>query len=97
MIRHTVSFRLRPELGAAGTERFFAAAQALSLITGVERFERLRQVSAKSAFTDSFSLEFADQDGYDAYNADPLHVAFLRDYWATSVAEAQELDFVPAD
>ena len=97
MIRHTVSFRLNPSLGAAGAERFFNAAQALSLITGVERFEHLRQVSTTSAFTDGFSMEFADRAAYDAYNEDPLHVTFVRDYWATSVADFQELDFVPVE
>jgi Stress responsive A/B Barrel Domain len=47
------------------------AALALATIPGVERFEQLRQVSPKSDFAFSFSMYFAGEDAYQAYNDHP--------------------------
>lgn len=91
-IRHTVAFRLTDP---AGERRFVADARsALTAIPGVRDFEVSRQVSAKSAFALQFSMVFADQEAYTAYNEHPDHVAFVADRWAGEVAEFEELDFV---
>lgn len=95
MIRHTVAFRLRHPSGSAEERSFLADAESLAGIPGVERFERLRQVSSKNAFAFGFSMEFADQAAYDAYDAHPVHVAFVRDRWAVEVEDFLELDYVP--
>jgi N-acetylmuramic acid 6-phosphate (MurNAc-6-P) etherase len=44
--------------------RILAAGQQLATIPGVEKFERLRQVGAKNAFTFGFSMEFADRKAF---------------------------------
>lgn len=90
-IQHTVSFSLRHPIGSTD---FLSAARALAGIPGVERFEQLRQVSEKSAFTFAFSMHFADDKAYAAYNAHPTHVAFVRDHWEPEVSDFLELDFV---
>ncbi|MBB4050531.1 uncharacterized protein YfiM (DUF2279 family) [Devosia subaequoris] len=94
MIRHTVSFALKHPAGSDAERAFLEAAMVLAAIPGVGRFERLRQVSAKSDFTFGFSMEFADQAAYDAYNAHPDHVAFVRDRWVPEVERFQELDYI---
>jgi len=93
MIRHTVSFTLKHARGSELESAFLEAAKVLADIPGVERFERLRQVSAKSDFEFGFSMEFADQAAYDAYNGHPDHVAFVRDRWVPEVERFQELDY----
>ena len=93
MIRHTVSFTLKHARGSDSESAFLEAAKVLADIPSVERFERLRQVSAKSDFDFGFSMEFADQAAYDAYNGHPDHVAFVRDRWVREVERFQELDY----
>jgi hypothetical protein len=94
MIRHTVVFRLRHAPGSAEERDFLDAAQRLARISGVERFERLRQVSAKNEYRFGLSMEFADQAAYSGYNDHPDHVAFVRDRWVTEVQAFLEIDYV---
>jgi hypothetical protein len=95
MIRHTVAFRLRHPSGSAEERSFLADAESLAAIPGVERFEQLRQVSSKNGFSYGFSMEFADQAAYEAYNVHSAHVAFVRDRWVPEVEDFLELDYVP--
>ena len=95
MILHTVTFSLRHPDGSAEEQAFLTAAEVLAKIPGVQRFEQRRQTSPKSDFAYGFSMEFADQAAYDAYNTHPDHVAFVADRWQSEVADFQELDFVP--
>ncbi len=94
MIRHTVVFRLKHAAGSAEEAAFLDAAQRLAEIPGVERFERLRQVSVKNDYHFGLSMEFADQRAYSAYNDHPVHVAFVRDRWVREVAAFMEIDYV---
>lgn len=94
MIRHTVVFRLKHEQGSAAEADFLASAMTLKTIPGVQAFERLRQVSPKNDYAFGFSMEFADQAAYDAYNTHPDHVAFVRGRWIPEVAAFMEIDYV---
>lgn len=40
-------------------------------------------------------MEFADQPAYDAYNAHPVHIAFVRERWVPEVADFLEIDYQP--
>jgi hypothetical protein len=93
-IRHTVSFTLRHDAGSPEESSFLAAAQALEAIDGVEAFELLRQVGAKSDFRFGISMEFADRAAYGRYNEHPQHVQFVSERWLTEVSDFLELDFV---
>jgi hypothetical protein len=97
MIRHTVVFRLKHPAGSPAEADFLSAARVLKEIPGVERFEQLRQSSPKNDFRFGFSMEFADQAAYDAYNSHPDHVAFVRDRWVPEVEAFLEIDYVPLD
>ena len=93
-IRHTVAFTLRHEPGSAEAESFLAdGTRILTGIPGVEGFECLRQVSAKNPHQYGFSMEFADQAGYSAYNDHPDHVAFVAERWVPEVSDFLEADF----
>ena len=96
-IQHTVAFRLRHPAGSAAEREFLATALSLADIPGVQDFQQLRQVSPKSDFTFFFTMRFADEAVYRAYNDHPTHVAFVRDRWQAEVTGFQELDFVALD
>jgi hypothetical protein len=94
MIRHTVVFKLKHPEGSVEEKKFLEDARVLESIPTVQKFERLRQVSAKNGFKFGFSMEFADQVAYDTYDKHPTHVAFVRDRWKAEVADFMEIDYV---
>jgi len=95
MIRHTVVFRLRHAPGSAAEADFLETARGLADIPGVEKFERLREVSPKNDYRFGFSMEFADRAAYAGYNDHPFHVAFVRDRWNPEVEAFLEIDYAP--
>jgi hypothetical protein len=95
MIRHTVVFRLKHPAGSSAERDFLAAAQALVSIPGVEKFELLRQVGKKCAYTFGISMEFADAEVYARYNDHPAHVRFVQERWLAEVADFLEIDYAP--
>ncbi len=95
-IQHTVVFRLIHEPGSPEETAFLADARTiLTGIPGVTRFAENRQVSPKSHLAWQFSMHFADQSAYEAYNAHPDHTDFVATRWVPEVTEFQEYDFVP--
>jgi hypothetical protein len=52
-------------------------------------------VGPKNSISFGFSMEFADQSAYDAYNSHPTHVAFVRDRWVSEVEDFLEVDYTP--
>ena len=95
MIQHTVVFRLTHDEGSAAEADFLDGARhTLTAIPGVENFVVNRQVSSKSGLRHQFSMEFADEAAYAAYDAHPDHVRFVAERWMPEVAEFQEYDFV---
>ena len=95
MIRHTVAFKLKHSSGSESEAAFLKAAQVLSSIPTVRNFEWLRQVSRKNKFEFGFSMEFASEQDYEAYNNHPEHVRFVETRWTLEVAEFLEIDYVP--
>lgn len=93
MIRHTVVFRLKHASGSREEEQFLDAAGELAAITGVHRFECLRQTSKKNGFTFGLSMEFSDQAAYLYYCDHPDHVRFVEDRWIPEVEEFLEIDY----
>ena len=95
MIRHTVIFRLVHDEGSAPEEEFLDNARAtLTAIPGVTGFAVNRQVSPKSDLRHQFSMDFADEAVYAAYNEHPDHVRFVAERWQNEVADFQEYDFI---
>jgi len=92
-IRHTVAFALSHDRGSDEERDFLAAAEQLAAIPGVEAFELLAEVSPKNAFRFGISMEFADQDAYESYNAHPDHVRFVEERWLPEVADFLEIDY----
>ena len=95
MIRHAAIFRLKHAEGSAEEAGFLAALAGLRVIPGVMGFEIAREVSPKNGFDFAVSMNFAGQADYDAYNAHPLHMAFVQGRWIPEVAEFMEHDTVP--
>ena len=92
-IRHTVSFTLRHPAGSPAEASFLSAAEELAAIDGVEAFELLRQVGAKSDFHFGISMEFANRAAYAGYNEHPDHLRFVAERWVPEVADFLELDY----
>ena len=96
MIRHTVAFTLKHAKGSPAEAKFLGdGKRILAPIPGVQKFEALRQVSPKNHYAFGFSMEFADQAAYDAYNDHPDHVAWVRDRWMNEVSDFLEIDYAP--
>jgi hypothetical protein len=94
-ILHTVVFRLVHEAGSPAEAEFLTTArETLTAIPGVTEFTVNRQVNPKSDLEWQFSMVFADQAAYDAYNIHPAHVAFTTTRWQSDVDAFQEYDFV---
>ena len=92
-IRHTVAFALVHPEGSAEERGFVEAAERLAGIPGVEAFELLAEVSPKNGYRFGISMEFADQQAYDRYNAHPDHIRFVQERWLSEVSEFLELDY----
>lgn len=93
LIRHTVVFRLHEPADSESAADFLTRARILADIPGVQKFEQLRQVSPKNDYDFGFSMEFADQAAYDAYNVHPDHVEFVAGHWVPRVADFLEIDY----
>ncbi|EFM09623.1 Stress responsive alpha-beta barrel domain protein [Paenibacillus curdlanolyticus YK9] len=94
-IIHSVIFNLKHALGSEEARRFLEDGQRiLRAIPVVEDFVVNLQTSPKNDYQYGFSMAFADQDAYDAYNAHPLHEAFVRERWETEVERFLEIDYV---
>jgi hypothetical protein len=65
----------------------------LAKIPGVQKFEKLRQVSPKNPYAFGFSMEFDDAAAYQGYNDHPEHVRFVKERWVPEVAEFMEIDY----
>lgn len=95
MIRHTVVFRLKHAPGSAEEKAFLDdGKRILNGIPGVEAFEAMRQVSPKNDYAFGFSMAFADQAAYDAYDSHPDHVGFVQNRWLKEVEDFLEIDYV---
>lgn len=94
MIRHSVIFTLAHPHGSPEEQAFLSDARiALEGIPGVEKFEQLRQVSKKNDYRFGFSMEFADQRAYDAYDRHPKHIDFVQNRWNREVEKFLEIDY----
>lgn len=96
VIQHTVSFALRHPAHSPEERAFLAdAAEALTSIPWVNDFRISEQVSPASAHRFQFSMVFADEAEYSAYNEHPTHISFVETRWVPEVVSFQELDLVP--
>ena len=96
-IQHTVVFRLAHAPGSTAEAEFLGTARAtLTGIPGVTEFVINRQVSPKSDLAWQFSMVFADEAAYAAYNDHPDHVTFVQQRWQVEVDDFSEFDFIEA-
>ena len=95
MIRHTVAFKLKHLPGSQAERDFLEAGQRLSAIPAVRNFECLRQVGTKNPYAFGFSMEFASQPDYQAYNDHPAHTHFVQTRWQAEVIDFIEIDYEP--
>jgi hypothetical protein len=83
MLIHSVFFWLRPDLTAAGRTHFRSEVQKLSSIKSIDRiYVGLPAEIAERAVTDrtfdvALTIVFKDGPAHDAYQVDPVHLAFV--------------------
>ncbi|GLX70242.1 Dabb family protein [Paenibacillus glycanilyticus] len=93
-IQHSVIFTLKHADGSELESKFLEDGKAiLSSIPVVQQFRVFRQVSPKNDYKFGFSMEFAGQAAYEAYNAHPLHAAFVAERWEKEVEAFLEIDY----
>jgi hypothetical protein len=97
MIRHSVILTLKSSLSPADKLQYFAAVDELKQIPGVQKFEVLKQTSAKNPFEYGISMEFENQEAYNLYAGYSLHTAFVEKYWAACVEDFLEIDYQKLD
>jgi heme-degrading monooxygenase HmoA len=93
MIRHSVILTLKSSLSPEDKTQYFDAVNELKQIPGVQKFEVLKQTSAKNPFEFGISMEFESQEAYDLYTNHSLHSAFVEKYWAACVEDFLEIDY----
>jgi heme-degrading monooxygenase HmoA len=93
MVRHTVIFTFKKGADSDSQKEFFIAAQKLSAIPGVKKFELLKQTSKKNKFDFGISMEFDDYSQYDQYNNHKDHLLFIQQYWLKDVDDFLETDY----
>jgi hypothetical protein len=97
-ILHSVIFSLKQEMGSDAERQFLEDGQRiLKSIPTVTNFQVYKQVSAKNEYDHGFSMEFASQADYEAYNEHPLHVQFVNERWLTEVEKFLEIDYTKSD
>ncbi|GAA5219411.1 Dabb family protein [Membranihabitans marinus] len=94
MIKHTVFFKLKHELGSVEEEAFLEKAKALSSISTIQSFELVKEISPKNNFNYGLVIQFEDQAGYDIYNQHPQHTQFVKEVWIPEVEEFLEIDYI---
>jgi hypothetical protein len=94
MIIHTVVFKIRHPKESAEEQEFLRDGTALGKLPMVQNFHCFRQVSIKNNFEFGFSMEFASQKEYDAYNQHPEHVRFVETRWKPEIEDFLEIDYV---
>jgi len=92
-MKHSVIFRLKYPKGSAEEKSFFEASAKLAALPGVKNFEMLKQVNKKNKYDYGISMEFADNELFEAYNNHPAHQQFIKDYWLRVVEEFLEIDY----
>lgn len=97
MIRHSVILTLYSSLSPSEKMQFFAAVAELKQISGVQKFEVLKQTSQKNPFQYGISMEFESQEAYELYTNHSLHSAFVDKYWAACVKDFLEIDYQKLD
>ncbi|MEW4369779.1 Dabb family protein [Paenibacillus kandeliae] len=94
-IKHMVTFSLHTGKDNEQADAFLnMSKQELTEIPGVQQFEVFRQTSGKNDHDYMFSMVFADQAAYDAYNQHPVHVKYVKERWEKEVRAFQEIDVV---
>lgn len=93
MIRHSVILKLKDTLSLQEKQAFFEAVDTLADIPNVQKFEVLNQISAKNKFEFGISMEFDNQEQYDIYSNNPVHVDFIQTFWIPNVEDFLEIDY----
>jgi hypothetical protein len=91
-LRHAGIFNFKATVSEAQKHEFFVALKALEEISGVEKMEVSRQTSSKNKFKFGFSMEFANNEIYQAYSIHPQHDAFVQDFFIPLVEDFMEID-----
>lgn len=94
MIIHSVIFTLKHDLNSEQAHTFLSDGKTLlSSIPSVKNFQVFKQTSVKNNYQYGFSMEFASQADYDAYNNHPTHEAFVNNRWNVEIEDFLEIDY----
>lgn len=93
-IRHAGLLKFKNTVTESEKLAFFKVLKNLEQIEGVQNMEISKQISPKNKFEYGFSMKFANEDIYKAYNVHPSHDAFVQNYWVKYVEDFMEIDTV---
>jgi quinol monooxygenase YgiN len=93
-ISHNAYFKLKDSLQESDRKLFFDEIYKLSDIEGVIDFKVVKETSPKNKFEYGATMQFKDQQAYDAYNQNPLHQKFVNEIWLKMVDSFIEIDYL---
>lgn len=91
-IHHSAYFVFNDSLSSDDTELFFTEIKKLAAIPGVIGFKVVNEISPKNSYNYGVTMEFENQEAYQAYNSHPMHVDFVQNYWLKMVKDFMEID-----
>lgn len=92
VIRHSGLFNFKSNVTEEEKSAFFRTLKDLETIFWVQKMEVSKQTNSKNKYQYGFSMEFDDEDNYRAYQLNPIHDAFVKDYWLKMVDDFIEID-----
>ncbi|MFN8254373.1 MAG: Dabb family protein [Bacteroidales bacterium] len=93
-ICHNAYFKLKDSLPESDRKLFFDEIYKLADIEGVIDFKVVKETSPKNKFEYGATMQFKDQQAYDAYNQNPLHQKFVNEIWLKMVDGFIEIDYM---
>ncbi|GAC1604057.1 MAG: Dabb family protein [Chitinophagaceae bacterium] len=91
---HSVFFNLKYAKDSEEEKAFLDAASKLAKIPGVLNLQCVKQISPKNNFYFGITMDFASHEDYDFYSNHYRHVAFVQEYWISSVIDFMEIDYI---
>jgi len=92
-IHHSAYFIFNDSISNEDTALFFTEIKKLAAIPGVIGFKVVNEISPKNKYNFGVTMQFKNQQDYDAYNSHPTHVDFVQNYWLKMVADFMEIDY----
>jgi hypothetical protein len=93
-VKHLVIFNFKNDKMFYEKDKFLQDSKSiLTSIEGVENFEILNQLNSDINYSFGFSMEFKDQETYESYKNNPIHLDYVKQIWQKDIEQFIGMDF----